>query len=107
MVVHVDYARVVHLLPIGPERTRLTVSWLVPPNSVEHPGFSVEKLIELGEAVVREDGRASEINQKGLRSNRHKSGVLVPQEIFVREFHDWVRERLNDDGNGRDPAPWS
>ena len=100
VVVHVDYARVVHVLPTGPERTRLTVSWLVPPKTVEHPGFSVEKLIELGDAVVREDGRASEINQKGLRSNRHESGVLVPQEIFVREFHDWVRERLNGDGNG-------
>jgi len=100
VVVHVDYARVVHMLPVAPERTRLTVSWLVPPSTVEHPAFSVEKLIELGEAVVREDGRASEINQKGLRSNRHKSGVLVPQEIFVREFQDWVREQLNDDCNG-------
>ena len=99
VVVHVDYARLVHMLPIGPERTRLEVSWLVPPRTVEHPGFSVEKLIELAETVVREDGRASEINQKGLRSNRHKAGVLVPQEIFVREFHDWVREQL-DDANG-------
>ena len=100
VVVHVDYARVVHMLPIGPERTRLAVSWLVPPKSVEHPAFSAKKLIELGDAVVREDGRASEINQKGLRSNRHESGVLVPQEIFVREFHDWVREQLNDDAVG-------
>ena len=100
VVVHVDYARVVHMLPTGPERTRLTVSWLVPPETVEHPGFSVEKLIELGDAVVREDARASEINQKGLRSIRHKSGVLVPQEIFVREIHDWVREQLNGDGSG-------
>lgn len=100
VVVHVDYARLVHLLPTGPEHTQLTVSWLVPPKTMEHPAFSVEKLIELGETVVREDGRASEINQMGLRSNRHKSGVLVPQEIFVKEFHDWVRERLNgDDSN--------
>ncbi len=96
VVTHVDYARLVHMLPTGPERTRLEVSWLVPLKTVEHPGFSVEKLIELAEAVVREDGRASEINQKGLRSNRHKAGVLVPQEIFVRDFHDWVREQLGD-----------
>ena len=96
VVTHVDYARLVHMLPTGPEHTRLEVSWLVPPKTVEHPGFSVEKLIELAEAVVREDGRASEINQKGLRSNRHKTGVLVPQEIFVRDFHDWVREQLDD-----------
>ena len=98
VVTHVDYARLVHMLPTGPERTRLVVSWLVPPGTVDHPEFSVEKLIELAEAVVREDGRASEINQKGLRSNRHKTGVLVPQEIFVREFHDWVREQLDDAG---------
>ncbi|MDE0047847.1 MAG: aromatic ring-hydroxylating dioxygenase subunit alpha [bacterium] len=96
VVTHVDYARLVHMLPTGPECTRLEVSWLVPPKTVEHPGFSVEKLIELAETVVREDGRASEINQKGLRSNRHMTGVLVPQEIFVREFHDWVREQLAD-----------
>lgn len=99
VVVHVDYARVVHMLPVGAERTRLTVSWLVPPSTVEHPAFSVERLIELGEAVVREDGRASELNQRGLRSHRHESGVLVPQEIFVREFHDWVREQLNESGD--------
>jgi len=100
VVVHVDYARVVHMLPISPEETRLTVSWLVPPQTREHPEFSVEKLIALGEAVVLEDGRASEMNQQGLRSNRHESGVLVPQEIFVRQFHDWVRQQLSDDGNG-------
>ncbi len=96
VVAHVDYARVVHMLPTAPERTRLEVSWLVPTGTVEHPGFSVGELIELAETVVREDGRASEINQKGLRSSRHKTGVLVPQEIFVREFHDWVREQLDD-----------
>ena len=65
---------------------------------MEQPGFSVDKLIELGETVIRDDGRASELNQKGLRSNRHKSGVLVPQEIFVHEFHDWVRGQLTDPG---------
>ena len=98
VVAHVDYARVVHMLPIEPERTRLNVSWMIPPQTMEQPGFSVDKLIELGETVIRDDGRASELNQKGLRSNRHKSGVLVPQEIFVHEFHDWVRGQLTDPG---------
>ena len=98
VVAHVDYARVVHLLPIGPEKTRLTVSWMVPPQTLEHVEFSLDKLIELGEVVVREDGHACELNQRGLRSNRHKTGVLVPQEIFVHEFHQWVRKQLMDTG---------
>ena len=38
VVVHVDYARFVHMLPTGPERTRLTVSWLVPPRDRGTPG---------------------------------------------------------------------
>lgn len=98
VVVHVDYARVVHMLALSAERTRLEVSWMLPAQTMEQPGFSLEKLIELGETVIREDGRACELNQKGLRSRRHKSGVLVPQEIFVHEFHDWVRAQLTDDG---------
>lgn len=96
VVTHVDYARVVQLLPLGAERTQLHVSWMVPPNTLNHPEFCVQKLVELGETVVREDGRASELNQKGLRSHRHHAGVLVAQELFVHDFHDWVRAQLVD-----------
>ncbi|WP_353806330.1 hypothetical protein [Mesorhizobium sp.] len=34
-----------------------------------------------------------EINQKGLRSMRHKAGVLMPEEYELHRFHNWVRER--------------
>ena len=96
VVAHVDYARVVHMLPLGPERTELRVTWMFPAETLEHPDFSLEQAVELGELVVRQDGRACELNQKGLRSNRHESGLLVEQEIAVHEFHQWVRDRLED-----------
>ena len=77
LVAHVDYARLVQILPLAPERTRLVVSWLFPPETLEHPDFDLEKATALGEQVVREDGRACELNQKGLHSIRHEAGVLV------------------------------
>ena len=98
LVAHVDYARLVQVLPLAPERTRLVVSWLFPSETLEHPDFDVDRATELGELVVREDGRACELNQRGLRSIRHESGVLVGQETGVREFHRWVRERLAEGG---------
>ena len=96
VVGHVDYARLVRMLPLGPERTQLTVSWFFPPATLEHPKFSLEKAVEFAELVVRQDARACELNQRGLRSNRHVSGQLVEQEIAVFEFQQWVRDQLED-----------
>ena len=88
---HVDYARLVQMLPRGPEKMELRVSWFFPENSMHHPDFSLEKAIEFGATVVQQDGRVCELNQRGLRSNRHVSGVLVAQETAVHDFHQWVR----------------
>ena len=90
LVGHVDYARLVHMMPIAPEKTRLTVDWMLNEESVTSPEFDLEKVIGLGQLVVEQDGRACEINQKGLKSRRHVAGVLVTQELGIAEFHQWV-----------------
>jgi Rieske 2Fe-2S family protein len=51
-------------------------------------------MIALGRLVVSQDGRVCEINQQGLRSRRHREGVLMPQEQSLHEFHEWLRARL-------------
>lgn len=43
--------------------------------------------------MLEEDADIREINQKGLRSMRHKAGVLMPEEYELHRFHNWVRER--------------
>lgn len=90
LVGHVDYARLVHMMPIAPEKTRLTVDWMLNEESVTSPEVDLEKVIGLGQLVVEQDGRACEINQKGLKSRRHVAGVLVTQELGIAEFHQWV-----------------
>lgn len=94
VVAHPDYIRSVRIYPRGPEETVLVVDWLLPPGTREEYADQIESMLALGRLVIEQDSRACELNQQGLRSRRHEHGVLVPQEYAVREFHEWLRERL-------------
>ena len=95
IVAHPDYVRSVRILPTGPESLKLTVDWLLPTGvAAAHPG-ELERLYALGRLVVAQDGRVCELNQRGLKSRRHREGVLMPQEHALLEFHDWLRARLS------------
>ncbi len=96
VVAHPDYVRSVRILPRGPERVELTVDWLLPPGVAERHPEELERMVALGRLVVAQDGRACEINQQGLRSRRHREGVLMPQEQSLHEFHEWLRARLRE-----------
>jgi Rieske 2Fe-2S family protein len=74
----------------------LTVDWLLPPGVAEKHAGEIEKMLELGRLVVAQDGRVCELNQQGLRSRRHREGVLMPQEESLHEFHEWLRARLRE-----------
>jgi Rieske 2Fe-2S family protein len=97
LVTHNDYVRSVRMLPRGPECTELIIDWMVSPQVRDLPGLDIETLTSFGRLVVTQDARACELNQRGLHSRRHVSGVLVPQEHGVWSFHQWVRERLKGD----------
>lgn len=90
VVGHVDYVRIVRLLPLGPERTQLTAEWLFP----EIPDdAALDNIVSFGVQVLEEDSGVCEINQKGLHSRRFEAGVLMPEEYELYRFHEWVRAR--------------
>jgi Rieske 2Fe-2S family protein len=93
IVAHVDYVRSVHVLPLGPEQTQLTVNWLLPASTLDSEYVDIDRLTRFARQVVEEDRRVCELNQAGLRCNRHHAGVLLPQEDDVLWFNNWVRER--------------
>lgn len=97
VVAHVDYVRSVRVLPQGPERTRLTVDWLVSPDTLNSEELNIQDLIAFGNQVVREDARVCELNQKGLHCQQHERGVLTPTEYDVLAFDQWVLARLGED----------
>ena len=68
VVAHVDYVRSVRLTPLGPERTRLIAEWLFPPETLAQPGFDAADVAAFAKIVMEQDGAASEMNQRGLRS---------------------------------------
>jgi Rieske 2Fe-2S family protein len=95
VVAHPDYVRSVRVSPKGPESVELTVDWLLPRGVASSHPDALEHVLALGRLVIAQDGRVCELNQQGLRSRRHRHGVLVPQEDAVWQFHQWLRARLD------------
>lgn len=93
IVGHVDYMRTVRLVPLGPEQTQLTAEWLFPPEALWAGGTDLDNIVAFGRQVLEEDAAVCEINQRGLHSMRHRSGVLMPEEYDLHRFHQWVRAR--------------
>lgn len=91
IVGHVDYVRVVRLAPLGPEQTELTAEWLFSPEALA--ATDIDNIVAFGTQVLEEDAGICEVNQKGLRSIRHRAGVLMPEEYDLHRFHQWVRAR--------------
>ncbi len=100
VVGHVDYVRVVRLVPLGPEETELTAEWLFPPQALQEDNTDIGNIVAFGVRVMEEDAAVCEINQRGLKSIRHETGVLMPEEYDLHRFHNWVRAQ-----HGNSPAP--
>ena len=98
VVAHVDYVRSVHVLPLGPEQTQLTVNWMLLPEVLRSGEVDIARLTSFGRQVVMEDARVCALNQQGLHSLRHRHGSLAPQEYDVLAFDNWVRNRLGESG---------
>jgi hypothetical protein len=80
---------------VRPESIELCVDWLLPASYEVEDARQIEPILELARLVVEQDGVACELNQRGLHSNRHESGVLVPQEYELWHFHQSIRSKLD------------
>jgi Rieske 2Fe-2S family protein len=94
LVGHVDYVRVVRLLPLGPELCELRVEYLFAPETLADPKFDLNNVVEFTNLVMTEDAEVCELNQAGLRANPHARGVVMPEEYVIRQLHDWLRTEL-------------
>jgi len=90
VVGHVDYMRVVRLLPQGPERTELRVEYLFAPETLRDPDFRLANIVEFTDQVMSEDVAVCELNQLGLHALPHARGVVMPEEYAIKQFHDWL-----------------
>jgi glycine betaine catabolism A len=94
IVAHVDYVRVVRLLPLGPESTEMTIEFLFLPETLKDPTCDIMNAVQFTNIVMSEDAEICEVNQRGLHALAHERGVLMPEEYAIRQFQDWVRSEL-------------
>ena len=94
IVGHVDYVRVVRLLPLGAERTELRVEYLFTPATLASPGFDLANIVDFTNLVMSEDAAVCELNQRGLRALPHTAGVVMPEEYLIGRLHAWIRLQL-------------
>ena len=96
VVAHVDHVRSVRLVPDGPEKTRLVAEWHFPAETLAQPGFDAARVAAFARLVMEQDGAASEMNHRGIRSPAFKAARLMPEEYELHRFHKWVRERMEE-----------
>jgi glycine betaine catabolism A len=94
IVAHVDYLRVVRLLPLGPEHTAMSIEFLFLPETLADSRHNIMNAVEFTDIVMSEDAAICELNQRGLHALPHASGVLMPEEYAIRQFQEWVRAEL-------------
>ncbi len=95
LVGHVDYVRVVRLLPLGPEQTELRVEYLFSPQIAGRPAASTCATSSTSpNLVMTEDAQVCELNQRGLHAGPHVRGVVMPEEYVIRQFHEWLDAEL-------------
>ena len=93
---HVDYARIVRIVPMGPETMELSAEWLFDPTMLARPDFDKARITDFGTLVMEQDAAACELNQSGLKSRAFERGVLMQEEYEVFLFQDWIREQLGE-----------
>ncbi len=94
IVGHVDYVRVVSLVPLTTETTAMRIEYLFRPETLTSPGFDLQNLVDFTDTVMSEDAEICGVNQRGLHALPHERGVLMPEEYVIKQFHDWLHREL-------------
>ncbi len=74
------------LVPISPERTRITCSWAFPREVAEREGFSPAYAVDFWDLTNRQDWSACESVQRGMAAPHYEAGPLAPDEDGVYHF---------------------
>jgi Rieske 2Fe-2S family protein len=94
VVAHVDYVRSVRIEPLAPERTRLVAEWHFSAETLAQPGFEAANVAAFAKMVIAQDGAASEMNQRGMRSPAFRAARLMPEEYEIHRFQRWVLNEM-------------
>jgi glycine betaine monooxygenase A len=90
-----DHAVSTRLLPGGPERTRVRVTWLVAGGAVEGRDYDLEKVLPFWKLTSEQDWTICERQQRGVKSSAYQPGPYSPfKEYNVDRFVRWYLQKL-------------
>lgn len=97
-----DQGLIFRVMPIGPQETQVTTTWLVHKDAVEGQDYDLKRLTEVWLDTNDEDRRIVEENQKGINSPAYLPGPYSQkQESGVIQFVDWYANTMLDRLSGR------
>ncbi len=97
-----DHVLTFRVLPIGPQQTEVTTTWLVHADAEDGRDYDLHRLTEVWTATNDEDRRIVEDNQRGVNSPAYRPGPYSRvQEGGVNQFVDWYCRTLQDRLIGR------
>jgi Rieske 2Fe-2S family protein len=101
---HPDYVMTHRIEPVAPGRTRVECAWLFPAEARQRQDFDPGYASEFWDITNREDWRACESVQRGLRSRGHRPGPFAWSEDEVHAFMAMIA-RAYLDGTVSPPPP--
>lgn len=91
-----DQVLTFRVLPIGPQQTQVTTTWLVHKDAQEGTDYDLRRLTEVWINTNDEDRRIVEENQRGINSPAYIPGPYSrAQEGGVNQFVDWYCRTLH------------
>jgi Rieske 2Fe-2S family protein len=92
-----DYTVLVRMLPVGPEETLVTTTFLVDAEAVEGVDYDLDTLTKVWTLTNDQDKALVERNQIGVRSSGYRPGPYSPSlEAGIIKFIDWYRTKLGE-----------
>jgi Rieske 2Fe-2S family protein len=89
-----DHIRIVRLIPINSEEVELTAEWLFPKTTLADPEYKMSNVVDFGILVMKQDASISEVNQRGVYNLGKSSGVLMPEEYIIKNFHQYIKKKI-------------
>ncbi len=90
-----DHGVSTRLLPAGPKRTLVRVTWLVDAASVEDRDYQIEDIMPFWQLTSEQDWVLCERAQRGVNSSGYVPGPLsTPKEYNVDSFLRWCLHQL-------------
>jgi Rieske 2Fe-2S family protein len=90
-----DYAVMVRMLPLAPERSVITTKFYVDRDAVEGADYTLDRLTEVWMLTNEQDKNLIERNQAGVNSIGYVPGPYAPMvEAGVAKFVEWYAARM-------------